>query len=491
MKRAPSKGKPRARPVIDLASFPKQNPNPVVQVSLNGRLEYLNPAARRLFPELSTQRLRHPWLADWKSICAIFRAGNTPSTQRQIFIGERCFEQIINHVPGTRHVRIYGSEITNRKHAEQALQASERKYRSLFESIPEMVGLYQVVRDAQGEIADRILIDGNPALARELNASSLDEIRGKTTSEIFGQAYADSNLPTIRKAMVSGCIQVIESHRPGVERDYVTTIVPLDASFFLATGRDVTQLRQAERALRASRDNLERLVAQRTAELERTNERLHLLAHDIVTSQEDERRRVSRELHDQAGQALTALKLTLQSIRDDLASLGNSHSQHLEEALSLTDDTHDQIRALAQNLRPPALDSAGLDAALEGLCTDWARRSQTRVDYVGDPNLCIAPTASICLYRFLQEALTNAARHGHATKVKVALRRDDQEVCLSVADNGTGFDPPSVLANHSQPKGMGLVGMQERLAMLGGALEINSKPGHGATLIAHVPLEAV
>jgi signal transduction histidine kinase len=490
MKRTPSQKKPRARPAIDLASFPEQNPNPVVQVSLDGQLEYLNHAARRLFPELSTQRLSHPWLADWISIREIFRDGKTLSTQRQLLIGNRYFEQLINHVPGTRHVRIYGSDITQRKHAEEALRASERKYRGLFDSIPEMVGLYQVVRDAQGEIVDRILIDGNPSLIHEWDFGSLDEIRGKTSSQIYGEAYADSNLPSIRKAMASGVKQLMDSHRPKVDRYYEAIIVPLDETFFLATARDVTELRRAQQALRASRDNLERLVDQRTAELERTNERLHLLAHDIVTSQEDERRRVSRELHDQAGQALTALKLTLQSIRDDLASLGNIHIQHLEEALSLTDDTHEQIRALAQNLRPPALDSAGLDAALEGLCTDWARRSQTRVDYFGDSNLCIAPTASICLYRFLQEALTNAARHGHATQVKVALQRDDREVCLSVADNGAGFDPQPLLANHPQPKGMGLAGMQERLAMLGGSLEIRSKPGQGAALIAHVPLEA-
>ncbi len=491
MKRTSLKNKPRATIAVDLASFPEQNPNPVIQLSLDGKLEYVNPAAQRLFPDLVTRHLDHPWLADWESVVKIFRNGKTDSTQRQLVIGEHCYEQFIYHVAISRHARIYGSDITEQKRAEQALRDSEHKYRGLFESIPEMVGLYQVVRNAQGEIIDRILIDGNPALVHEWNVSSLDEIRGKTSSQIYGQSYANGNLPVIRRAMESRCNQLMESHRSEVDRYYEATVVPLDESLFLATARDVTELRRAERALRASRDNLERLVDQRTAELTHANERLRMLTHDIVTSQEDERRRVSRELHDQAGQALTALKLTLQAMRDDFPSLTDSHRAHLEEALALTDETHDQIRTLAQNLRPPALDSAGVDAALEGLCADWARRSQIHVSYVGVPSFFIAAAAGICLYRFLQEALTNATRHGHAMEIKVELQRDDHEICLCVADNGAGFDPQPFFANHSQPKGMGLVGMRERLTMLGGWLEVHSKPGRGATLIAHVPLEAV
>jgi signal transduction histidine kinase len=243
--------------------------------------------------------------------------------------------------------------------------------------------------------------------------------------------------------------------------------------------------REANTALRRVNETLE----QRTVELQEANARLRALTRHIVTTQEEERRRVSRELHDEAGQALVALKLSLQAVRDDLPPTGGGHRQRLEEAVSLTDRTTEQIRLLAHGLRPPALDSAGLNAALEGLCREFARRTQIRVDFTGIDIPILGP-ATICLYRFLQEALTNAVRHGHATEIQVRLEQDAEHICLSVQDNGQGFDPSSVLSNQLQPKSIGLVGMRERLESISGWLEIDSKPGQGARLIAHVPLEA-
>jgi len=175
-------------------------------------------------------------------------------------------------------------------------------------------------------------------------------------------------------------------------------------------------------------------------------------------------------------------------MKDQLPPDENSIRAGLEEAVSLADRTIEGIRRLAQDLRPPALDSAGLNEALEGLCGDFSRRTQIHIDYAGFDLSSLSP-AAISLYRFLQEALTNAARHGHATRIHVLLQAHAARVFLTVEDDGQGFDPQAVLAIHPQPIGMGLIGMQERLQMVGGKLEVHSEPGHGAKLIAQVPLE--
>jgi signal transduction histidine kinase len=211
-------------------------------------------------------------------------------------------------------------------------------------------------------------------------------------------------------------------------------------------------------------------------------EQMRRLAGQIVSAQEEERHRLSRELHDDAGQSLTALKIGLELIQADLPPELGLLCQRLGQAIDTTDTIIERIRLLAQNLRPPSLDSVGLSPTLESLCYDFAENTRLSVDYVG-LNLPMLPgTVSICLYRLLQEALTNVAKHARANRVQVALRNDAQEICLSVQDDGQGFDEQSMLS-----RGIGLLGMRERLALLGGWLEIESYPGQGTRLVAHIP----
>jgi hypothetical protein len=135
----------------------------------------------------------------------------------------------------------------------------------LFANIEEMVALYRVVRDEKGHIVERILEDGNPALAVIAGVDSVDRIIGKTAGEIFGRAYADGNLPVIREAMETGAARTIESRREDVGRDYITTFRPLDSEHYLVTGRDITEVHEATNAVRRSRDLLDR--AQQVANL--------------------------------------------------------------------------------------------------------------------------------------------------------------------------------------------------------------------------------
>jgi signal transduction histidine kinase len=269
--------------------------------------------------------------------------------------------------------------------------------------------------------------------------------------------------------------------------------------------REITERKRTEAELREHREHLEELVAARTAELTRSNEalqgeiaerkrlfeqvragreRLAWLTQQIVSAQEEERKRLSRELHDEAGQALTALKISLELIQSDLPVKAGSLHQRLGEATALTETTVEQIRLLAHGLRPPALDAVGLNYTLEGLCRDFAERTQLSVDYVGAEMPMLPEAVNICLYRFLQEALTNVAKHAQASQVRVGLRYDSETVSLSVADDGKGFEEQNGMS-----AGIGLLGMRERLEVLGGKLEIESGAGQGTRLTAHIPLQ--
>jgi signal transduction histidine kinase len=221
------------------------------------------------------------------------------------------------------------------------------------------------------------------------------------------------------------------------------------------------------------------------------SERLRQLAQQVVTAQEEERRRLSRELHDESGQALTALKIGLDLIRLDLPEEAASLRHRLGEAVALTEATMDQIRLLAQDLRPPALDAVGLDPTLDGFCQDFGERTRLHVRYSGAELPVLSDAVNISLYRFLQEALTNVARHASADQIEVVLGYDGATVSLSVEDDGEGFDVQAATADPDRPGGIGLLGMQERIELLGGRLVVDSQPGRGTRVVAQIPWEEV
>lgn len=216
-------------------------------------------------------------------------------------------------------------------------------------------------------------------------------------------------------------------------------------------------------------------------------EQIRQMSQQILSVQEEERRRLSRELHDDVGQALTALKIDLEMIHADLVPEFDPLRQSISKAIQTTGSALERIRLLAQGLHPPSLETEDLSSTLESLCQDFAEHTQLHVDYVGVELPMLPQLVTITLYRLLQEALTNVVKHAQAHRVYVTLRSDAQEISLSVEDDGQGFDrqiePPS--------KGIGLQDMRERLTLLGGWLEIESRLGCGTRVVAHIPWETV
>jgi signal transduction histidine kinase len=235
---------------------------------------------------------------------------------------------------------------------------------------------------------------------------------------------------------------------------------------------------------------LGRVVKRTQAEnaLEQSRRWLRHLAGWVVNAQEEERQRVSRELHDEAGQALTALKISLELIQASLPETLTAVRESLNDAIDLTDETMESIRRLAHNLRPPVLDRFGLDASLEGLCRDFAERIQIPISYRGTELPPLPNDLATSLYRFVQEGLTNAAKHADADQIEVNLSCENGRLRLQVADDGQGFHVRRQQRQVSQGNGMGLMGMVERLILLGGRLDIDSKPGAGTRLTAVIPI---
>lgn len=222
-------------------------------------------------------------------------------------------------------------------------------------------------------------------------------------------------------------------------------------------------------------------------QVESGREQMRLLSRQVISTLEEERRRLAHELHDEAGQALTALKIKLEMTAAEMSGVYAGAVPGLREAISITDTTMEQIRVLAQNLRPPSLDAVGLNAAIEGLCRTFARQTQLTIDYAGAVLPPLEGALNIMLYRVLQEALTNVAKHAGAKHVQVALGLEGDTIRLSVEDDGRGFENLAGAVEGGQRKGMGLLGIRERIELLGGSFEIESHPGCGTRLVALVP----
>jgi PAS domain S-box-containing protein len=218
-------------------------------------------------------------------------------------------------------------------------------------------------------------------------------------------------------------------------------------------------------------------------ELARSRHALRGLSERLVEAREDERRRIARELHDDLGQRLTALKMGLSSLQAGLTT--SAEQGDLAAMLELLDETVASVRRIAADLRPLMLDDLGLYAAIEWLARDASRRTGIEVTVrlgEGDPPL--DERASIALYRMVQEALTNVARHAHATEAHIEIRHLGDTLLLSVRDNGVGFSE-SVLHKEGS---FGLMGIHERAIMLGGQMQIENPPGGGGRLSVRLPL---
>ena len=252
---------------------------------------------------------------------------------------------------------------------------------------------------------------------------------------------------------------------------------------------DVTEERRLEAEGRAE---LER-GQQRSEELarevtirSRAEERIKSLLERLVTVQEEERRRIARNLHDHLGQQMTALRLSIGALKDHPPSQAELRAR-LDAIDKIASQIDRDVDYLAWDLRPAALDDVGLTAALDTAVRDWAATNGVQAEFHTTPTAArLAAESESHLYRIVQEALNNVSKHAAATHVSVLLEQTDGEVRLIVEDNGRGFDADQVLHHRA----IGLTSMQERAALIGGQVEFETAPGRGTTVFARVPIRA-
>lgn len=382
-------------------------------------------------------------------------------------------------------------EILRRKAFESALQESQERYRSIYHNTPAM--LHSI--DTTGRL---ISVSDNWL---EVMGYNREEVIGQKLTRFF---VADSRrlaekivMPEFFKAGVCDDIpykfvkkkgEVIDVLLSAIgDRDEKGNIIRS-----LAVSIDVTERNKALEALKLAKEELGRYskdlelqVEERTKEITSILNQLRLLSGSIMVNQEKERSAIARELHDELGQVLTALRMDAVWLSNRLKATDAKAAERTLTMCDLIDKTIEEVRNMAIRLRPGILDDLGLVDALEWYTTDFERRTGITCvfEHLNVPS--INDTVATAAYRITQEALTNVARHAFASHAKVALRSDEGLLTLMAIDNGKGFDTSRL----SETEALGVAGMRERAGLVGGVLEVQSQPGKGTRVNFIVPLD--
>ncbi len=220
------------------------------------------------------------------------------------------------------------------------------------------------------------------------------------------------------------------------------------------------------------------------ARIETAESELRRLSQQLVRAQEEERRAISRELHDEVGQMLTAQRMELRNLQQLCEGCHSEALVRLEETAQTSEQALRTVRDIAMGLRPSMLDDLGLAPAIEWQARDFSRRYGIPVSVQLDGDLDQLPDAHrTCVYRVIQEALTNCARHAQAGEVRIAVHGRGDRLTITVQDDGVGFDPSA-----SRSRGLGLIGIEERVKELGGTATVFSQRGKGTTIAVDIPL---
>jgi two-component system, NarL family, sensor histidine kinase UhpB len=352
---------------------------------------------------------------------------------------------------------------TKRKRAKEVLRPSEEHLRLIINTIPTMAwtlrsdGAVDFVNQRSLDYFGLSFEEEIEEPTRSIHPDDLPRVMEKWLADLAAGRPSEDEM-RLRQA-------------EGEYRWFLVRTVPLRDQLgniikWFGTSTDIEDRKHAEDALRGSLDEL------------------RALAGRLQSVREEERTRVARQIHDELGQALTAIKLESASLIRELPREAKQQSNRAESIAKLADDTIRAVRRISTELRPGILDDLGLAAAVEWVTEEFQARTGTRVQLtVPGVDVVVGREHATALFRILQEILTNVARHANATQVNVRLVKDDGSLILEVHDNGKGVSKEELSAGRS----LGILGMRERALLLGGELTISGAPAFGTTVTVRIP----
>jgi PAS domain S-box-containing protein len=354
-------------------------------------------------------------------------------------------------------------DITERKRAEEALQASERRLQTVMEEAPVAISISR---------AGQVLY-ANQRCLKMFGFKSAVELGGHTVDEHWSPEWR----PIIRERAQQRSLGLpAPTQYEGMGQRQDGSLFPLEISVAAVTLPDgganiafLTDITERRRAQEEKQQSLEQLRA---------------LATRLQNIREEESKRLAREIHDQLGQALTALKVDVSFLLSELPGGPGPWSRRTSSIAQLIDQTIQTVREISSQLRPGMLDHLGLAATVEWAVEDFGNRTgiKCRLDLT-EEELALDSDRATAIYRILQELLTNVARHAAATEVEVQLEKQNHDVVLKVRDNGKGMAREKLGARES----LGILGMRERALAFGGELVFGNEPGTGTSVRVRIP----
>lgn len=446
----------------------------IVMAELDGSFVATNRAYRELvgYTAAELQSMKLPDLIheddrrNTTNLAAELRAGQS----REFQIEERCLckdrrilwvRNTMSLIPGSegspRYMMALVEDITERKRAEDDLKKQTEVLQKIFDHIPAMISL--TGEDGRLKLVNREWERILGWRQEEIQKQHLDII-----AELYPDPRDRQTVLDFRAAARGEWIDFKARTRDGRMIDTTWAVVSLTDGTVLAMGEDITERKRAEDQLNSSFNQLRALTAR------------------LQTIREEERKRVAREIHDDLGQALTAIKIDVASLVRDMPA-DQSQEKKAESVLRLVDHTIQSVRRIATELRPGILDDLGLVAAVEWAAEEFAARSGTRLRLdLPREDLVIDQESATAIFRIFQETLTNITRHAEATQVDVRLGEEGDSLVLEVRDNGRGMNEEVATGGS-----LGILGMRERALLLGGELTISGATGEGTVVRVRIP----